>query len=151
MPNLRWVFYAVTVVNGLFVLIVAILNNMHLVYNINTKVFEHLEKSAKFGALFRRIKDQFYMPVNIRYDAKTLLDFVSERFNELTAEKLFLRQITEKTWNKIVPKYSNGDINYDAILLLPEEVRLNMNNDLSDDVTINVGEEDRLLDNTDKL
>lgn len=150
MPDLRWLFYTVTVINGLLVLTVAILNNMHLVYNISTKVVEHLEKSAKFGALFRRIKDQFFMPVGIRYNAKTLLDFVSERYNELTAEKLFIRSVTDKNWGKQVPRRDNGDINYDAILLLPEEVRLNVNafsgDHSNDDFVVNIDENERLLD-----
>ena len=121
-PNLRWLFYTITVINLLLVLSVAILNNMHLIYNITTKIVEHLEKSAKFGALFRRIKDQFYMPVDIRYNAKTLLDFVSERYNELTAEKLFIRKLTEKNWDNQIIKNDNGDINYDVVLLLPEAI-----------------------------
>ena len=122
-PDLRWLFYVITVINLLLVLSVAILNNMHLIYNITTKIVEHLEKSAKFGALYRRIKDQFYMPVKIRYNAKTLLDFVSERYNELTSEKLFIRPATQNNWDEQITRTNNGDIDYDAILLLPIELR----------------------------
>lgn len=115
-------FYIVTVFDLLVVLTVTILQGYQTVYNVNIKIAEHLEKSAKFTALYRLIKDQFSLPLEQRYNASTLNDFVTDRINELGSEKLFNRKVTSQRWNdEVAPKNKDGQIDYDQILKLPLE------------------------------
>jgi hypothetical protein len=112
-------------------LAVSIVTTLLSVNNVVTKITEHSEKSAKFGRLYRRISNQFSMPLSIRYNAQTLLDFVSSRFDELDSEKLFVRKTTEEKWSQLEEK---GDFSIEEALSLPIEFYQNedLDYDMSD-------------------
>lgn len=124
--NYRWLFYVITSTNIVVAFSVAVLNNYNLIYNLAFKVTEFQEKSNKYGKLYRRIKNQFYLPVSQRYNCKTLMEYTTDRYDELDREMLFIRETTQKEWDAIVPKDGSGRIDYDKILQLPSEFRSDM-------------------------
>lgn len=126
-----WLLYALSGLSIAISLAGAIISVWILNNNYNLKIKEHSEKSAKFGKLYRKIKNQFSLYPNHRYDAKTLLDYTTERFNELDRERPFIRSSTQKKWEEQVELNEKGDILYDKILPLPSEF-------LSDDDSCNL-------------
>ena len=137
--DIKWISYILIGIGIVLSLISAILNGYKLTYNLDYTYAEHLEKSAKFGKLFRSIKNQFHLPKESRYDGKTFLEFVSDRFDELSREKLFISTETQEEWDKFqVPRNENGELDYNKILLLPCELRVNEENETNDYVTIDI-------------
>ena len=132
-----WLMYLLLAISILLSLSAAILNVWKLTYNYTLKIQEHSEKSAKFGKLFRKIKNQFSLEPVHRYDAQTLLDYTTDRFNELDRERPFIRPSTIKKWDKQAVLNENGDPLYDKILQLPSEYN-NNSRGLDDETVINM-------------
>lgn len=117
-------FYILSSITIVLNLTVAMLNAWKYVNNYVFKIIEHSEKSAKFGKLHRKIKNQFSSPLINRYDGKTLLEYTSDRFSELDREKPFIRKTTTVSWEK---KTKKRNYLYDDLLALPYEFNNNTN------------------------
>jgi hypothetical protein len=122
--QIQWLMYTLIGIGIILQFVQAIATQYKHVYKLDYSSQEQSEKATKFGNLYRSIRNQFYLQKEHRYDAKTLLEFVAERFDELNREKLSIRSNTQEKWDKFHTPYNeDGSINYDKILLLPCELR----------------------------
>lgn len=94
--------YIISISTILVNLIVAGINSYKYIHNFVYKIIECSDKSSKFSKLYNKIKNQFCLPISERYNAKTFLDYVFERYSELDREKPFIRDSTNKKWDKYI-------------------------------------------------
>jgi hypothetical protein len=128
--SVLWLTYLLVCLGIVLSVCVAVINGYKSVYQLDQTIQVQTEKSSKYGKLFRSIKDQFYLQKENRYDAKTLTEFVSDRYDELNRESLLISYDAEKKWLSQVPRDESGNIDYDQILMLPSELRQDEDKDL---------------------
>jgi hypothetical protein len=91
--------------------------------NYDFRISQTLDKAAKFGKLFRKIKLQFSLSPQDRDPPKTLIEYTCDRFDELDREKPFLRSGTASAWNQHLDEVRSNETLYDNIIRLPGELR----------------------------
>lgn len=75
-----------------------IFNGYKHVKNFVGRIIVHSESSSKFGRLFRKIKDEFALPLNCRQDGQSLLREIGERYTEVHRDQPLVRDNLDRRW-----------------------------------------------------
>ena len=119
-PNIG--FYVLTSITILMTVFIAILNRYQSAMNLQQRVEDYSEKSAKFGSMYRRINNEFNKDTEDRANALLLLENIERRFEELDREKPFIRNKTVDEWGKYLNN-SSSHVNMDAIISIPDDLQ----------------------------
>ena len=89
---------------------------------VDLKAAYNKEKAAKYGELYRKIINQFYLEASDRKNAISFLEMVNERYNELEREKPFIRDSTQEKWKEhLNDVYNMHQGNINRLVSLPKE------------------------------